>query len=264
MQGGFRSLTGAITLVVGGALLTGCAGPQVERPSGESREQVAAIVREREVELSTVRADMAATRIAAAKKEAELLELRALVAQLRQDSTETHQRMVELRQSAEARQADVQALKAERDQLLQAKHDQSLQDLKERILLLTKQLEDVRQDIGQRTARTSEKASKPLTGTPAPPRPATTTPESRTVPSLFHEGPPPQPEASLLAVAAGLPFSDVTHIRVQPGDSLSSLARTHHTTVAAIRQLNRLNRDVITVGQDLLMPAITSPLDREH
>lgn len=93
---------------------------------------------------------MAATRIAAAKKEAELLELEPSVAQLRQENTDTHQRLLELRQSVEVRQADMNALKAERDQLLLTKNDQSLKDLKDGLLVLTKQLEDVRQDIGHR------------------------------------------------------------------------------------------------------------------
>ncbi|MGB2725119.1 MAG: hypothetical protein WBC46_11195, partial [Nitrospira sp.] len=96
---------------------------------------------------------MAATRIAAAKKEAELVELRALVAQLRQENADTHQRQLEQRQSVEVRQAEINALKAERDQLLLTKNDQSLKDLKEGLLVLTKQLEDVRQDIGQKASR---------------------------------------------------------------------------------------------------------------
>ncbi|HQR16153.1 MAG TPA: hypothetical protein PLZ37_16460, partial [Nitrospira sp.] len=85
-----------------------------------------AVAREREAELSTLRAEMAATRIAAAKKEAELVELRALVAQLRQENTDNHQRLLEIRQAVEVRQTEMNALKAERDQLLVTKHDQSL------------------------------------------------------------------------------------------------------------------------------------------
>lgn len=54
--------------------------------------------------------------------------------------------------------------------------------------------------------------------------------------------------------------ANVTHV-VQPGDTLYAIALRYHTTVAAIKQLNKLDSDLIIVGQILLIPdAIASTL----
>lgn len=42
---------------------------------------------------------------------------------------------------------------------------------------------------------------------------------------------------------------------VKPGDTLTQIARTHHTTVAAIRAANSLKTDRILVGSRLTLPA---------
>ena len=111
-----RIRTVAVTLMASGVMLVGCASQRQDRlASTDTREQVLAVAREREAELSMLRAEMAATRIAAAKKEAELVELRALVAQLRQENTDSHQRVLEIRQAVEVRQTEMNTLKAERD-----------------------------------------------------------------------------------------------------------------------------------------------------
>lgn len=45
---------------------------------------------------------------------------------------------------------------------------------------------------------------------------------------------------------------------VQPGDTLSGIARRYNTTVVAIKQYNGLNRDTIYVGQRLQVPVGTN------
>ena len=250
-----------------GVMLVGCASQRQDRlASTDTREQVLAVAREREAELSMLRAEMAATRIAAAKKEAELVELRALVAQLRQENTDSHQRLLETRQAVEVRQTEMNTLKAERDQLLVTKQDQSLTALKEGLMVLTKQLEDVRQDIGQKSARTSGKALRPsVERTTASSPPVVMSSPVRVHPSHVYEGPSSTSAVSLVAIHATQPPSDVLRIRVQSGDSLSGLARRYHTTVTAIVQLNQLHTDVIAVGQGLLVPSPSSlPSDRER
>lgn len=260
-------LTVAVILLAGAAMVTGCAWPRPERlAAGDMREQVLAVAREREAELSALRAGMAATRIAAAKKEAELVELRALVAQLRQEHTENHQRMLELRQTVEVRQAETNALKAERDQWVAARNDQSIKELKDGLLVLTKQLEDVRQSGGHTSTRPADSASRPSSNPPAGPARREGRPSaSGILPSLFQATPTAQPQVTVLAVSDERPTAPVTHIRVQRGDSLSSLARGHHTSVKVIRQLNHLTHDGIAIGQDLLVPsAIGSFMERER
>ena len=263
----FRTLTVAVTLIAGGVIPVGCASQRQDHlTSVDTREQVLAVAREREAELSTLRSEMAATRIAAAKKEAELVELRALVAQLRQENADTHQRQLEQRQSVEVRQAEINALKAERDQLLLTKNDQSLKDLKEGLLVLTKQLEDVRQDIGQKASRTSEKAFlAPMGKNYAPSRPAMIPSSLQGTQAQFFDGPASISAISVLAVNTTQSPSNVLRVRVQPGDSLSSLSRKYRTTVSAIQELNHLPTDVIAVGRELLVPVPSpSSIDRER
>jgi len=61
---------------------------------------------------------------------------------------------------------------------------------------------------------------------------------------------------------AGLPADQrVTWQRytVQPGDSLIRVARQHNTSVDAIRQVNKLNNNLIRVGQSLMIPSDFNP-----
>src|SRR6478609_11618060 len=57
-----------------------------------------------------------------------------------------------------------------------------------------------------------------------------------------------------LLVGAGMAFADTTY-RVQPGDTLISIAARYGTTVDAIVVANNLpNRSMIYVGQNLTIP----------
>ncbi len=56
-------------------------------------------------------------------------------------------------------------------------------------------------------------------------------------------------------VTAGAP--NVIHIR--PGDTLSGLARTHHTTVAALQKANHLRGTTIYAGELLTLPGNAAP-----
>lgn len=42
---------------------------------------------------------------------------------------------------------------------------------------------------------------------------------------------------------------------VKPGDTLSQIARKHKVTLREVRQLNKLNQDILKVGQQLLIPS---------
>jgi len=57
-----------------------------------------------------------------------------------------------------------------------------------------------------------------------------------------------------LLVAALATASAPGLIRIQPGDTLWALARTHHTSVAAIQHANHLRSDTIYAGQLLRIP----------
>lgn len=55
------------------------------------------------------------------------------------------------------------------------------------------------------------------------------------------------------------PDSDTIRYVVKPGDSLWLIAQKYHTTVAAIKQLNGLSGDMLSVGQVLKIPASQTP-----
>ena len=59
---------------------------------------------------------------------------------------------------------------------------------------------------------------------------------------------------TLAALLCGVGSAQTPYV-VRPGDTLSSIARSADTTVAALQTLNRLNSTALRVGQTLLLPA---------
>lgn len=69
--------------------------------------------------------------------------------------------------------------------------------------------------------------------------------------------PPPSPAVAAPATAEKLP-PGVEIYQVRSGDNLTQIAKTHGTTVTAIRQLNGMSTDRIYIGQKLKIPAKTN------
>src|SRR5438094_2915429 len=94
----------------------GCASNQAlpDQMAAADQRQLETVIRDMRAEAAAIRNEMAATRIAAAKKEAELQELRHQVAELRQARAEQQQ-------AFDAKQTELMTARAERDQLVQAK-----------------------------------------------------------------------------------------------------------------------------------------------
>ncbi len=98
--------TGVVAL-----LLSGCASTQAVLSAVESevaQQHAGAVIRDARAATATLRADLAAARIAAAKKEGELQLLRRQVA--------------EVRRAVEAKQAELIVLRNERDRLLETRN----------------------------------------------------------------------------------------------------------------------------------------------
>ncbi len=209
-----------VTLLSGLALFgVGCSSTP---PAGTVLPELPApatpLVRDRGLELSALRAEMAATKIAAAKKEAELIELRDLVRQLRLENAESRQAFLELRDQAEQRQRD--AIKAqavpEGQAEVQTTHD--VRVLKDTVATLAQQLGQLRQDLVKQIGNEQVKL-----------------PVAMTVTTIVPADPP-------------------STITVQRGDTLASLAKRHRTTIAALRALNGLLGDQLVVGKELILP----------
>jgi hypothetical protein len=176
-------------------------------------------VRDRGLELATLRAELAATKIAAAKKEAELIELRDLVQQLRLENVESRQAFLELRDQAEQRQRELVKTREIQERQVQAHATEDLSTLKDRVLTLAQELGQLRLDLAKSVAKEQVKLPMAMT------------------------------------VTASVPDSP-SIVTVQPGDTLASLAKRHRTTVEALRKLNVLKGDVVIVGRELVLPTI--------
>lgn len=63
-------------------------------------------------------------------------------------------------------------------------------------------------------------------------------------------------KGNIETLAKSLRVSDPFKIyKVRPGDSLEKIAKAHKTTVEKIKQFNRLEQDLIVVGQELKIPS---------
>ena len=252
-----------VTLLSGLLLL--CAGCSSTPPAGtatpESRAQVAPLVRDRELELTALRAEMAATRIAAAKKEAELQELRDLVQQLRLENAESRQAFLELRDQAEQRQRDLEKMREEHARQAQSHTTQDLSVLKNSVVTLAQELGQLRQDLTKPVAKERVKpinlgtAKSPESG----PRELRSYPPQRVPAARQNLSPFSAISPVALTVTEAVVPDPHSTITVQSGDTLSSLAKRHRTTVEVLRKLNVLKGDALFVGRELVLPTSQQP-----
>jgi LysM repeat protein len=251
-------------MVVSALFLTG--GCSSTLPIGgtgtpESRAQAATLVRDRELELTALRAEMAATRIAAAKKEAELLELRDLVQQLRQENAESRQAFLDLRERTEQRQTDNEKGRDAQDRLAQSQTTQQLAVLKDTVVALAQELGQLRQELVRPVAEerpTPAKTPPSKSGDPSSPG-LRSDPLQRRLSARQNSAPSSAISPVALTVTAAGVTGTPSTITVQPGDTLRRLATRTRTSVARLREVNQLEGDALEVGQVLVVPLVPSP-----
>lgn len=71
---------------------------------------------------------------------------------------------------------------------------------------------------------------------------------------MLHPTRPARVLCALLTVAAVATAAASSNVRIRPGDTLSALAKRHHTTVTALKHVNHLRGDVIVEGMLLRLP----------
>jgi len=226
---------------------------------------MAGLLRDRETELAALRTDLAAAHIAAAKKEAELLAFRELVSQLRGDVAESRQAILELRQAAEVQQGELTAVRNQRDELKQARAntpdriDRRGEDMQEWVMALAKDVAQLRQDLRRGGTGGSSAAAK-LNASSGASLAAREKPivQPAKLDTGKADGQEPSSPASVLMMRPTVDLSnEPVEIIVQPGDTLSKLARRHRTTVDALQGANALKGDRLEVGQVLFLPKST-------
>lgn len=245
-----------ILLLSGGCSTTS----PVSTGTPESRAQAAALVRDRELELTALRAEMAATRIAAAKKEAELIELRDLVQQLRLENAESRQAFLDLRERTEQRQTEIEKARTEQERLAQSQTTQHLAVLKDTVVTLAQELGQLRQELVRPVSKERPKPSKTTPSKSGESNSPDVRPDPpQRVPSARQNSAPMSAisPVALIVTSAVLP-DPPSSITVQSGDTLWRLAMRASTSVARLRELNHITGDVLTVGQVLVVPATPS------
>src|SRR3989475_10778219 len=258
-------------------LLWGCAAERTIRMERDAaRRRVDLVVRDAEAEVCPLTQEVAAARIAAAKKEAELPELHRQVAELQrtaeakqgelaalradrdrllQTKSGLEQQVAELQRTAEAKQGELAALRADRDRLLQTKTDVEqqvtespapYQSLAEVAQTQTK-LKELEASQAVLTAELAQikgdlaRARGKAGGRAGKPAAARAMPDASTKPA---------------AAAEALTPSDRRPVRiaVERGDSLDLIARLYGGRVADLKAINGLRNDLILVGQELVIP----------
>ncbi|MBX3307075.1 MAG: LysM peptidoglycan-binding domain-containing protein [Nitrospira sp.] len=226
---------GVALVVLVTVVLGGCAtAPEVSMYHGiDEAGRALQLMQEREKELAALRAEMATTRIAAAKQDAELHELRTTVVQLRQENGESHQALVEARRTLDTRETEMASLKTQREHLIQASTspsatDQRLAELQSTVASLSQELAAMKftMALARRTPGDSAERHDD---------------QERIIPAV-HVLPDDRDQ------------SKPSWITVQPGESWWTLARKHKTTMTALRAVNGRVGDHLTVGEALRLP----------
>lgn len=213
-------------------LAAGCAAdPAILARTGEDDACARAqgVAQDAQAQLSALRAEMAATRIAGAKKEAELLELRRQLKGLLGERAKLHEVEVELRETVEAQEASLRTLQAERDHLVKAK------DTLEAAL-----------------AKVSSRTREPIAHPPSAPVQAKVDALEASIVALTTQI--QQLHVRDVGPASGPVGGELASIRVKRGDTLSKLAARHGVSVDDLRRANGLSGDLILAGQQLFIP----------
>lgn len=195
--------------------------------------RAAQLAQEREQVLAALRADMASTRVAAAKQEAELQALRATVVQLRQENGDSHQALQDAKRALDARETELAAMKTERDHFAHPsaqtdRSEQKLATLQDTVASLSHELRELKSAMALAASKPAGSAERLRA-------------ENRIIPAVQ-------------ILRAATDQANPSWITVQPGDSWWSLARTHHTTINALRAVNGRVGDHLAVGEELRLP----------
>lgn len=198
------------------------------------------IMQEREQALAALRADVASTRVAAAKQEAELQALRTTVTHLRQENREFLQALLEAKRTIEARETEIVMLKTEREPLEQSQSlvtgEQKLAVLQETVASLHQDLQRLKQSLAV-----------------LPPQTASVSAESHLEQTTRESS--PSGIVSAMYVVPEVPNNPkARRVTIRRGDTLVQIARRYHTTVEALQKVNGLMGHRVSVGQELRLP----------
>lgn len=176
-------------MIVTGGVLASCATLQPVNEAGlpDCKTRVAQVLSDREALLAAARAEIAAGKIAAAKQEAELQELRKAVSELRRDNAAAHHAVTTLQQTVDTAQAEVERTRQERAQAEHTKQERELAELRVTMQTLTERMDRLSEQV-----HTVAAAPAVMPEEPSGPKPAV---EARRLPRR-------RPDSAILPIAA--------------------------------------------------------------
>ena len=280
-------------LLAGMFVLAGCAAKQT-MPADDltaAKRHMDFLLSEARAEATTIRTEMATARIAVAKQESDLKELR--------------QQAAELRQALDGKHAELTGLRTERDKVVQSKTDLQTQmqsqiqtqtgeiarlrttaheldtakakvaELESQLATRVAELDQAKKDLEQQQqqaklankgAKATPKAKKSEATASLPPPtqnapPPTTSPAAQPkipspeLPRTAQEEPPTSGSGQDVRLADSRPGpGSPGKLTVKPGETLSIIAQRFGVTVDQLKQANGLQRDQIEPGQLLIIP----------
>ena len=126
-----------------------------------------------------------------------------------------------------------------------------VKELEASVASLTGELEQVRKGLAGNRSKSTAKPGKPASAKGSPP-PAKSEATSDRVPS-------PAAEPANRLISAPVRQDRTGHHIVEPGETLGTLARQYGVTVDELKTANKLQSDVIRVGQRLTVPTAGLP-----
>jgi LysM repeat protein len=243
--------------------------------SASSTSKVDAILRNAKQEVTALRADLGAARIAATKKDIETEELRRDLAQYRQRFSDLQVTKEQHQYVGEKAQQELATVKAERERLMRDRQElqrqlDELPKLREalaasragetQVQAKVKELETALAALAEQLTKTREpRSTEPSSDQPretdtAPPEATSsvTGERSSAAVSLVEQ---PQKGDTVFMVTLPSLEADWIPVTVKVGDTLWDLARAHGVSVERLKSMNKLSGDVIRPGRTLLVPA---------
>lgn len=278
----------------------GCSSHQLGDREGKlagERVRVGTLVREREEQLTAMRMELASLRIASAKKDAEVEELRGQVGKFERQQAEARKSIAELRQSADTARGELAAMRTERDQLVQTKNElqaqaaelpllrQRVADVKSEESGVQSQFKELRDTVNSLAAQLNqvkqeqvkqEQATQALPTLSTKPsgqksRRKTASASQPLIPADTTVAPIPPPSdqtitANLVPSSGtvklsvdGPPTLPPKYVLVRPGDTVTSLAQASGVSPDNLKRVNHLTDERLLVGQVLVVPKETTP-----
>jgi LysM repeat protein len=242
--------------LIAAALLAGCTGASSQvQETPSHHEQAVQVIRDRENDLASVRSEIAVARIAMAKQDAEVQELRATVQRLRQENSEAQQALMAYRRDAEEKREAANIIQTEQDKDGQTKHAQQLAALDGTVTSLRERLELLTHELARTTVTDEVKTKQSRSLQPKDSDTRKSSEKARLVPSVMREaGSSTEVGRGMVQTISSEEPSQPRQVTVMAGDTLWRIAQRHKTTVEQLRQTNKLERDAVSAGMVLTIP----------